>query len=143
MGSKPLHIRLREKRNHPPKDQPWIWLTRDLLESEAWRSLSHAGMGVVFRVMLEHMAHAGTENGNLVVTYDDFVKFGIRRQSINAAIREAIERGFIIVTVQGRASVGEARWPNRYALTWLPLKDGAPATNRWKAWTHRSSTNGN
>ena len=38
--------------------------------------MSRAARLVVDRVMIEHMAHAGTENGNLVVTYADFVKFG-------------------------------------------------------------------
>jgi len=77
MGSKPLASRLRDKRNSPPQDQPWVWLSREMLESEALRSLSLAARRVVDRVILEQMAHAGKENGNLIVTYDDFVRFGI------------------------------------------------------------------
>ena len=126
--------RLRETRNRPPPDEPWVWLTRELLESEAWRTMSRAAMLVVFRLMLEHMAHAGTENGNLVVTYGDFVKFGVHREALPRAIAEAAARGLIIVTERGRASTGPDRWPSRYALGWLPRFDGAPAMNRWKAW---------
>jgi hypothetical protein len=137
--------RLRETRNRPPPYESWIWLTRELIESEAWRSMSRAARLVVDRVMIEHMAHAGTENGNLVVTYADFVKFGVRRESLPAAIADAAARGLITITEQGRASTGPDRWPSRYVLGWLPLLDGAPALNRWKAWRlHRSlPTDGN
>ena len=134
MGSKPHHVKLRETRNRPPNGEPWVWLTRELLESDAWRSMSRASRVVVDRIMLEHMAHAGTENGNLVVTYADFVKFGVRRESLPAAIADATDRGLITITEKGRASTGVDRWPSRYALGWLPLFDGAPAINRWKAW---------
>jgi hypothetical protein len=110
-----------------------------MLESPAWQSLSLVARRVIDRIILEHMAHAGTENGNLVVTYKHFTNFGIRHSSISGAIQEAVERGFVIITEKGRASTGPNRWPTRYALGWLPLKDGTPATNRWKAWTKRRS----
>jgi hypothetical protein len=127
-------IKLREARNRPPPDEPWVWFTREMLESEAWCSCSIAERRVLDRVMIEHMAHAGTENGNLAVTYSDFVKFGIRRQSVPGAIRAAAAKGLLIVTAKGRRSSGPDRWPARYALGWLSLADGSPAMNRWKAW---------
>lgn len=127
-------VKLREARNRPPSDKPWLWLTRELIESEAWASCSIAERRVIDRVMLEHMAHAGTENGNLAVTYADFVKFGIRRASLNAAITGATIKGLIIITEKGRRSAGPDRWPTRYALGWLPMSDGASALNRWKTW---------
>lgn len=125
---------LRRERNRPPADEPWVWFTREMLESEALQSLSRAARLVVDRIMIEHMAHAGTENGNLAVTYDDFARFGIRRQSVMVALDDLTACGLIIVTVKGRASVGEDRWPARYALGWLPMFDGTPARNRWKTW---------
>jgi len=61
-----------KRENRPPKDMPWIWLTREMLESPAWRAMDMlAARRVVERIILEHMAHAGTENGNLIVTYAD------------------------------------------------------------------------
>ena len=89
--------------------------------------MSRAARLVVDRVMIEHMAHAGTENGNLAVTYADFVKFGIRRESLPAAIADAAARGSITITEQGRASTGPDRWPSRYARARM-----APVT-RWRA----------
>ena len=124
----------KEKLNKPPADTSWIWLTRPMIESDAWCKLSLAATRIVYRVAIEHMLHAGTENGNLIVTYNDFEKFGIRRGSIKAAIDEAVAKGWILITERGRPSTGQARWPTRYALGWLPLKDGTPPLNRWKRW---------
>lgn len=121
--------KLRQRRNSPPPDMPWVWLTRDLLESEAWCTLSLAARRLIERIIIEHMNHAGTENGNLVVTYTDFTKFGLRRSSIATAIAEAVGRGLIAVTQQGRPSTGPDRWPTRYAVGWLPMKDGTAAAN--------------
>ena len=143
MGSKPHHVKLRETRNRPPNGEPWVWLTRELLESDAWRSMSRAARLVVDRVLIEHMAHAGTANGDLIVTYADFVKFGVRRESLPAAIADAGARGLIIITEKGRASTGPDRWPSKYAVGWLPLKDGAAAPNRWKVGSPRSPIPGN
>jgi hypothetical protein len=105
-----------------------------MIESDAWRTASIHVRRVVDRVMLEHMAHAGTENGNLAVTWSDFEKAGVRYKTIKLAIEDACQRGLITLTVKGRASVGQDRWPARYALGWLPLSNGSAAPNRWKAW---------
>jgi hypothetical protein len=105
-----------------------------MLESEAWCSLSRGAFRVVCRVILEHLAHGGTFNGNLPVTYADFVKYGCRRESLKEDIAEAAACGLIVVTQKGRASIGPDRWPSKYALGWLPRFDGAPPANRWKAW---------
>ena len=125
--------RLRAARNRPPPDEPWVWLTRQLLESDAWRSMSRAARLVVDRIMIEHMAHAGTENGNLVVTYADFVKFGVRRESLPAAIADAAR--LIIITEKGRASTGPDRWPKRNVVSRFARTSGrrarsAPRTAR-------------
>ncbi len=125
---------LLKKRNTPPVGEPFVWHTREMLESEAWRSMRINTRRVVERIEIEHMDHGGQENGNLPVTYADFAKHGVREKSIKLAIADAADRGLIIVTVRGRASVGPDRWPTRFALGWLPLFDGAAAPNRWKAW---------
>src|SRR5680860_540719 len=92
--------RLREGRNRPPA--PFVWFTREMLESEAWCSLSLAARRVLDRVMIEHIAHGGSMNGLLVVTFNDFVKFGIRRGTLSSAIQEAAATGLLIVTEKGR-----------------------------------------
>ena len=120
------------KPNAPPPDQPWIWLTREMLESAAWRALSRPARGVIDRIVLEHLAHGGTQNGELTVTYDDFAAYGLSSRRMTAqAIRIAVALGFIDVTMKGRRSFGGARLPSQYGVTWLPRGDRTVASNRW------------
>jgi hypothetical protein len=118
--------------NRPPEHSSWAWFTAEMLDSPAWRTLPGNAMKIVFRIVLEHLKHGGVDNGGLPVTYLDFVKFGVRRNSIREAIEIAISLGWI-----DRTSVGEVPWhgdvrkPSTYGLTWLPQYNGAPASNRW------------
>lgn len=83
--------------------------------------------------MIEHMGHAGTANGRLVVTYQNFRDYGVRGDSIADAIEVLDALGWIDITRRGRASFEEARYPSMYALTWLARADPFKlATNRWK-----------
>lgn len=95
---------------------------------------------VVERIELEHMAHAGTMNGELKVTYDDFSRFGLSsRRMTSESIRIAEKLGFIDVVARGVRAFGDARRPSRYALTWLPRCDRTSATNRWQRITTRAA----
>ena len=78
-----------EESNRPPQDMPWCWLTREMLESPTWRAMTLPARRVVERLMVEHMSHGGTMNGELPCTYGDFQRFGLSRKSINAAIHVA------------------------------------------------------
>jgi hypothetical protein len=104
-----------------------------MMESPAWGALTAPARRVVDRIVIEHMHHAGTMNGELVVTYDNFQAFGISRGAIKPAIEVAVKLGFIDITAIGLRSYGNARRPSSYALTWLPRNDGAPPSNRWNA----------
>jgi len=122
------------RRNRPPEGASWIWLTQEMMESPAWRALRFAPRKIVDRLIIEHLAHGGTENGNLITTYSNFQQFGLRRRpSIAPAIIEAETLGFIDVIERGGSAYAEFRNPSRYALAWLDYKNGTPPTNRWKA----------
>jgi hypothetical protein len=125
-------VKLREARNRPTA--AFVWFTREMLESDAWCSLRLPARRVIDRLCIEHMAHGGTENGQLVVTYRDFRRFGLHGGQIGPGIKQAVATGFVIITEKGKPSTGADRWPTKYALGWLPLKDGSAAPNRWKAW---------
>lgn len=130
-----------DKLNRPTPGVPFIWLDQNMLMSDAWRVMSSAASLCLWRILLEHTAHGGQENGNLAVTYDDFEHYGVRRKSIKGALMELAALGWIDVVSPGRAGHGIGRSPGRYALTWLPTVDGAPGTNRWKAIaTHSDAT---
>jgi hypothetical protein len=125
------------ERNRPPAGQPFIWLTRDILESSAYQTLSLNGHKVIARLALEHMAHGGGRNGQLRVTYSDFERFGIRRRSIRSALAEVEVLGFVFRTQDGKRAWGEfGGSAAEYRLTWLPASDGTKATNEW----HRHTT---
>jgi hypothetical protein len=46
-----------------------------MLESPAFRALSFAGHKFLARLEIEHLHHAGRENGRLIVTYDQFAEW--------------------------------------------------------------------
>jgi hypothetical protein len=109
----------------PPEGEPWVWLLRDLLRSLAWRALSLSARRFIDFLLIEHMNHAGTENGNLMATYDQLQKFGIRRNSIAGAIAHAEDVGLI------ECRKGPRQIATRYTLTFYAVNDAAP-TNRWR-----------
>jgi len=125
------------RRNRPPEGEAWVWHTRELIESDAWRTAPIHTKRFVDLLELEWMAHAGRENGRLICTYDDCVAFGIGRRFINRAIRDAVSRGLVYRSECGGLSAGGIKKSSRYGLGWLPAHDGAAAPNRWKL--YRSS----
>ena len=103
----------------------------EMLRSPAHRVLSLSARRIINRLEIEHAHHGGTENGNLPVTYEQFVKFGIDRHSIAPAIRETVALGFVEITEKGRAGNAEYRHPNRFRLTFV-LDVKAEPTNEWR-----------
>jgi hypothetical protein len=120
-----------QKLNRPPS--AFVWQTREMLESVAWRSLPSAARKVLDRLLIEHMGHGGNENGNLICTHDQISAYGVRRPSIANAVR-ALEYFGFVRTAKGVAFKGE-HLPTRYRITWLPTPDCAPATNEWQGIT--------
>jgi hypothetical protein len=107
----------------------------EMLESPAYRVLSLSAHRVLSRIEIEYAHHGGNpkENGRLLVTYDQFVEYGIHRHSICTAIREVVALGFIEVTQKGRAGNAGYRVSNLFRLTYRASK-GAPGdgTHEWK-----------
>jgi hypothetical protein len=106
--------------------------TIDMLQSPAWRVLSQSARRVLDRIEIEHMAHGGSENGRLPVTFDDFERYGVHRHSIAPAIRECEALGFAEITQRGIAGNAEFRSPHHYRLTYMPAMAREPATHEWR-----------
>ena len=125
----------------PPKGEPWVWLTRELLSSPAWRAMSPNTARLIQFLLMEHCNHAGRENGALVATYKQLEAYGLSRNCIRAAIQEARDLGLIRCRPGGRFKDPEnpeqrpVRAPTLYRLTLLPDRDGNPPTNDWKGKT--------
>ena len=107
------------------------WRLIKMLESPAFRALSHSGRRVLDRIEIEYAHHGGQDNGRLPVTFENFVTYGIDRHAIAPALREVDALGFARVTERGRAGNAEFRAPNLFGLTYRATKD-APATDDWK-----------
>lgn len=124
------------KLRSPPKGEPWVWMTRELLASSAMRARSLTGRRLLDFLLIEHMSHAGLENGNLVATKDQLTDFGLSRRLVPAAVRELVFLG--LVRVKNGSARGAARAPSRYRLTFFASGDGAPPTNEWKGVTQEA-----
>ena len=124
------------KAQRPPKGEPWIWLTRELLSSPAWRARSINAVRLIEFLQIEHMNHAGTENGNLKATYDQLVAFKLTRSQIRKAIEEAEFLGLIRFQRGGRWA--GTNQPSTYRLTFLPDRESNLPTNEWKGKTEEA-----
>jgi hypothetical protein len=105
----------------------------EMLESPAYRALSLSAHMVISRIEIELAHHGGNDNGQLPVTVDQFVEYGMHRSSVAPAIREAEALGFIRVE-RGRGGNADYRRPNKFYLTfsnWRGSKD-EPPSHDWK-----------
>lgn len=112
-------------------EEQFVPMVRSLLESDALASLSLAARRCLDRIMIEHLLHAGKENGALKVPYADFVRFGIRHASIAGAIRELEDVGFVRVEERGRGGNREYRRPSVYRISFLDTPH-AKRTDDWR-----------
>ena len=93
------------------KSEAWVKLPRELLESEAWRSLSLNSRRLVDYLMVEHMRHRGKRNGELLAPRRSLELAGIHADLISGAIDDAERVG--VIGCRG----GIGRRPNTFALT--------------------------
>jgi hypothetical protein len=113
--------------------EQFIAHTREMRESIAWRYLPDNARRILDRLELEHMHHAGGENGRLPCTYTDFAQAGIRRRSVSLAIQQCEALGFLEVTTRGGLSRAGSKWPSLYRLTYpTGSSSSAQPTHDWR-----------
>ena len=117
----------------PPKGEPWVWLTCELVSSPAWRSRSINCVRLIDFLMVEHMNHAATENGNLKATYDQLSEWGLTRSETRPAIDEACFLGLVHAERGGRWAL--TNLPSTYRLTFQADREDNPPTDDWKGKT--------
>jgi hypothetical protein len=115
-------------KNRPPAGAPYIWLTRELLASDAWRSLGINSRRFIDFLLIQQMGKGGQENGRLIAPDRQLRAFGIGEHQVSTAIKQVEAVGLV------DCFRGGMRVATRYALTWFPLHDGTPATNHWRAY---------
>ena len=150
----------RDRKKNPktrPKDcgfEQFAWLPKELLETCAWTALSINGYRLIFRILLEHLAQGGVQNGELIVTHDDLEAYGLSRNCIAEAIREAEFLGLIRAR-RGPLLEGR-RPPTVFRLTWMggwsrsgemidPSNEwkgvNAEAIAKWRAMRYKANKN--
>jgi hypothetical protein len=104
-----------------------------MLASPAYRTLSLSAHMVISRIEIELAHHGGNDNGQLPVTVDQFVEYGMHRSSVAPAIREAEALGFIRVE-RGRGGNADYRRPNKFYLTYSNWRGSKaePPSHDWK-----------
>jgi hypothetical protein len=117
------------KAARPPADEPWIWLTRELLSSDAWQTLSINERRVIDRLLIEHLNHAGTMNGRLRVSHRQFIQWGVTKNAVAPAIHCLSTRG--LARFAAAETDGSIRGFYTYRLTFLPADYKEP-TNEWR-----------
>ena len=70
-------------KNKPPDGQQFIWLTRELLMSDAWRSQGINTVRFIHFLLLEHLRHGGQENGKLKAPRRQLRAFGIGARNVS------------------------------------------------------------
>jgi hypothetical protein len=108
-----------------------------MLLSPAFREASTNCRRFISALEVENMNHAGTENGNLVMPYNQLERWWrIPRRLIRRSIDEAIDRGLIEERRGLRLWYGKTM-PNRFRLTFRATREGSPpqwklSTNEWR-----------
>jgi len=112
------------------------WMARpiELMESPAYRVLSLSAHRALSRIEVEYAHHAGQENGQLIVKFDDFAEYGLHRSAIGPALAELEALGFIKITEHGKmARAAEYRRANKFLLMARPPeKKGPKLPDGWR-----------
>ena len=100
------------------KDQ-FIIHKRELLDSWSWRTMSVNCFRLINYLELCYLSSGGEENGNLIATYNQLEKYGIRRHAIKGTILEARKRG--LIKYKTSEAVGKyGKYTFQFCLTYLP-----------------------
>jgi hypothetical protein len=132
----------------PPAGEGFCWYTREMLLSPAFREASINCRRLINALEVENMSHAGTENGNLRMPYNQLVRsWHIPRRLIRQTIDEAIERRLIEETRGLRLWYAKSM-PTTFRLTFRPTREGSPpqwvpVINEWRRYrTPENVSNG-
>jgi hypothetical protein len=105
--------------------------TISMLESPAWATLSRGAHQFLSRLEIELAHHGGNDNGKLPLTYRDLMRYGMTRDQIAPAMREAVALGFAECTKRGRGGNADSRAPSRWRITYVQCIGDLP-THDWR-----------
>lgn len=100
--------------------------------SAAWKARPVPLWRILERLEEEHMRHGGQENGNLFVSYKQFVDAGVSKKTIRQMIDVGVALGLLEVMDNSNKWRGDVRPPASYRLTYIPAKGAKVPTDEWK-----------
>lgn len=103
----------------------------ELITSPAWRHRPKSLAKILERIEIEHLQHAGKQNGELIVTYTQLEQYGVSRKSISAMLTIGCGLGLIAISYPEKW-MGDVRPPNLYRLCYVPTKDRSAPTDEWR-----------
>ncbi|GAA2885544.1 hypothetical protein GGQ99_005066 [Aminobacter niigataensis] len=84
------------------------------------------------RLEVEHLRHGGYKNGELFVSFNQFVAASISRRKITAT-QDLGEALGLMEVIRSTETSGDLRAPNSYRLTYVPAINSKAPTDEWKA----------
>jgi hypothetical protein len=103
----------------------------EMLESPAWSTLSRGAHQFLSRLEIELAHHGGNDNGKLPLTYANLIDYGMGRDQIAPAMREAVALGFAECTKRGRGGNADSRAPSKWRITYAHCISDQP-THEWR-----------
>ncbi|WP_074061081.1 hypothetical protein [Rhizobium etli] len=107
----------------------------EMLISPAWQRAPRPLLRLIERLEIEHLRHGGQNNGELYVSYPQFVAYGMSKKSIRSTLKLGEELGLLQVIREERIIQGDIRPANCYRLTYVPAKGKQNPTDEWKCVT--------
>ncbi len=119
-------------------DGGWIAHRLELKVSPSWRHRPVPLIRILERIEVEHLRHAGKQNGQLTVAYEQLVACGVSRRVIAPALECGVRLGLIEVR-QTHEMVSNIKSPNLYRLTYVPETDRRAPTDEWARVTEEAA----
>lgn len=119
-----------------PEDEPKIYITKELLESSAYRSLSRVAL-LIYQDFLskrilkkinrnKQRSWICENNGNIIYPYLEAEEKGFSRVQFRDGIDELQEKGFIDIKHQGKGGRKPQKGTGDVSLYWID--------DRWQKW---------
>lgn len=110
----------------------WVAHRLEMLVHPTWQHAPIPLRRMLERLEIEHLRHGGFKNGELFVSFNQFVAASISRRKITAT-QDLGEALGLMRVIRSQEATGDLRAPNAYRLTYLPAKGARTPTDEWKS----------
>ena len=106
----------------------------EMMLHPTWRLAPVPLRRMLERIEVEHLRHGGFKNGELYVSWNQFVIASISRRKITP-LNDLGEALGLLKVIRAEDATYDLRAPNAYRLTYLPSAKNAAPTDEWKSVT--------